>query len=60
MPDKPVITSKNLEAYLNALDIEEPRGEVDTEKRGKIRDSIRADIEKLKLRELDRIDREGK
>jgi len=51
------LTSKQLEQYLDALDVEPPREPYDIERRDKLREAIRKDIERLRIIELDEVDR---
>jgi|GEM_PF-4600780 len=50
------LKSYELQRYLDALDWEPPRNPRDKQKRDKIRDAIRKQIEALKWKEIDEIE----
>lgn len=50
------LKSYELQRYLDALDWEPPRKPYDKQKRDKIRDEIRKQIEQLKWKEIDEIE----
>ena len=52
--DKKELTSSQLQKYLDCLDFEPPRNPRDKQKRDKIRDEIRKQIEALKWKEIDK------
>jgi hypothetical protein len=50
------LKSYELQRYLDCLDFEPPRNPYDKQKRDKIRDEIRKQIEQLKWKEIDKIE----